>query len=94
MRPTCRCQVRHPPMFRTLVGVIHSMQSEVSVVEGEYSVDCSTLKKSMEDAVTQLEAYLLLESAHTTDVVESVDRTDVGGIHVSLSELLNELKMI
>jgi hypothetical protein len=32
-----------PPMFQNLVDEIQSMQSEVSAVEGEYSVDCSTI---------------------------------------------------
>ena len=45
-----------PPIFRILVGELQSMEGEVPAVEEKYSVDCSKLKKSVENAVTQLEA--------------------------------------
>ena len=47
-----------PPMFRILVGELQSMEGEVSPVEEKYLVDCSKLKKSVENAVTQVGRHI------------------------------------
>jgi hypothetical protein len=47
-----------PSMFLDLRLAIMGMQSQVPAVEAEYAVDCSKLRTSMQNAVTQLQAYL------------------------------------
>jgi hypothetical protein len=44
--------------FLDLRLAILGLQSQVPAVEAEYAVDCSKLRTSMQNAVTQLQAYL------------------------------------
>jgi hypothetical protein len=52
-----------PAMFMYLQITISEMQSQVPAAEAEYAVDCSALKTSMQNAVTQLQAYLTGEGS-------------------------------
>jgi hypothetical protein len=72
-----------PAMFMYLRITISEMQAQVPVVEAEYAVDCSKLRTSKQNAVTQLQVYLTGEGSGVVSI-PAVSRP--------VTDMLQELK--